>query len=315
MQNFNFYCQYLGLKALIFLIRLMPWGFALKFGEFLGRTLTLVIRKRYHRTIQDIQKAFPEKSEKEVKAIALESWQNIGRLAAEFVKACYMPDDKILSKTEIHGLDEVINLNKQGKGCILHLGHFTNWELAGLVISIICKKVCFVAKPQTNPYVDGEVNRLRCKKGARFISAYNPFFSCLKALKKGGLISILSDQSVHASKLYMPFMGRAAEVAPLTAVLSLKTGVPVFCIRITRKNGKIIIENTERIDPPQVDFSHKAVYDYTVLLKSKLEEYIRLSPETWLWGHNRWKREQDSIKAMEKQRAQFAAKEQNGADK
>lgn len=297
------------------MIRITPWNLALKFGEFLGSALTVIIRKRYKRTIQDIKKAFPEKSDKEVRLIALESWRNIGRIAAEFCKACYMPDDKLMGKIELRGLEEIIDLNKQGKGCILHLGHFTNWEVAGLVISICCQKVYFVAKPQTNPYVDAEVNRLRCKKGAKFISAYNPFFSCFKALKKGGLISILSDQSVHASKLYMPFMGRAAEVAPLTAVLSLKTGVPVFCIRITREGGKIVIENTERIEPPQVEFSHKAVYDYTVTLKTKLEEYIRLAPETWLWGHNRWKREQDCIKAMAQQQAEFAAEEQNGADK
>ena len=305
MRDLNFYCQYLGLKALIFAIRLMPWSFALKFGELLGSALTLIIRKRYLRTKEDIRKAFPEKSEKEVDYIALESWRNIGRLSAEFVKAAYMKDEDVLSKVELIGMEEVAAQNAAGKGCILHLGHFTNWEIAGLIVSILFKNVCFIAKPQTNPYVDKEVNRLRSIRGARYISAYNPFFSCFKALKKGGLISILSDQSVHASKLYMPFLGRAAEVAPLTAVLSLKAQVPVYAIRIYRRGKKIIVERTDTFLPPQIEYSHKAVYDYTVLLKSKLEDYIKMAPETWLWGHNRWKREKDCIEAMKIQQAEL----------
>ncbi len=313
MRDLNFYCQYLGLKALIFAIRLMPWSFALKFGELLGAALTLIIRKRYLRTKEDIKKAFPKKSEQEVDYIALESWRNIGRLSAEFVKAAYMKDEDVLSKVELIGMEEVAAQNAAGKGCILHLGHFTNWEIAGLIVSILFKNVCFIAKPQTNPYVDKEVNRLRSIRGARYISAYNPFFSCLKALKKGGLISILSDQSVHASKLYMPFLGRAAEVAPLTAVLSLKAQVPVYAIRIYRRGKKIVIERTDTFLPPKTEYSHKTVYDYTVLLKSKLEDYIKMAPETWLWGHNRWKREKDCIKAMIRQEAEL--NEKNAAHK
>lgn len=314
MQNFNFYCQYLGLKALILLIRLMPWGIALKLGEVLGRLITLVMPKRFKRTKEDIKKAFPSKSQKEVDQIALESWRNIGRLSAEFVKAAYMDKDEILSKVEIIGLEEVAERNASGKGCILHLGHFTNWEIAGLVVSILFKNVCFIAKPQTNPYVDKEVNWLRSILGARYISAYNPFFSCFKALKKGGLISILSDQSVHASKLYMPFLGRAAEVSPLTAVLSLKAQVPVYAIRIYRRGGKIVFEKTETILPPQTEYSHKVVFDYTALLKSKLEEFIRLAPETWLWGHNRWKREKDCIEAMKLQEKESEAQTKTGRE-
>lgn len=286
---------------MILLIRLMPWNIAVKSGELLGSALTLIIRKRYARTIQDIKKAFPEKSDEEILKIAKESWRNIGRMAAEFVKAAYMKDEEILSKLEFINLDNMKKFNEQGQGFILHLGHFTNWEIAGLAVSALFKNVSFIAKPQTNIYVDKEVNRLRSVKGAHYISAYNPFFSCLKTLKKGGMISILSDQSVHASKLYMPFLGRPAEVSPLTAVLSLKAQVPVLPVRIYRKNGKIIIENTEVIMPPKVEYSHQAVFDYTVLLKSKLEDFIRLAPETWLWGHNRWKREQDCIKAMQEQ--------------
>lgn len=307
--------EYAGLKLLFILIGLLPWSLAVKCGELLGFAMTKVIVKRFKRTISDIHKAFPKKSKKEVNAIALESWRNIGRMAGEVIKAQTMSADKILEKLEFRNLDNMFQSNQRGESGLLHIGHFTNWELFGLVATTKLKKAAFIARPMSNPMVDEMLTKMRKSSGSEIISAYNPFFSCFKALKKGTMIGILSDQSVPSAKMYMNFMGRPAEVAPMTAMLSLKMNVPVYPVRVFRENGKIVAEGEAPIYPPAGEYSHQLLFDYTAQLKDKYEEWIKKDPASWLWGHNRWKREKDCIKFMKIQDEEMRLEAQKAAAK
>ncbi|MDR0952678.1 MAG: hypothetical protein LBM71_00565 [Elusimicrobiota bacterium] len=306
MKKLELLLEYLGLKLLMLFIGLMPWGMALKFGEWLGVLLSKILKKRFNRTCRDIKKAFPNKTEKEVYQIALESWRNIGRIVAETVQAYYMPVSKLKTKAEIRNGEDSIKNSAKGLGGILHIGHFVNWEVFGMLAGIQYEKMSFVAKPQSNPYVDKLVNKVRMKYGSKMISAYNPFFACFRALKKGYMIGILSDQSVHSSKIYMNFLNRPAEVAPLTAMLALKMQVPVYPVRMYRENGKIIAEIGKTLWPPKTPYSHDVLLSFTATLQKYYEEWIYAAPQTWLWGHNRWKREDESRKEMQKQAAAAA---------
>ncbi len=307
--------EYAGLKLLVIIIGLMPWSLAVKCGELLGFAMTKIIAKRFKRTISDIQKAFPQKSKREVYDIALESWRNIGRMAGEVIKAQTMPADKILEKLEFRNLEPLFEYNQKGNGGILHLGHFTNWELFGLIAATKLKKTAFIARPMSNPLVDKMLTKMRKSSGSDIISAYNPFFSCFKAIKKGAMIGILSDQSVPSAKMYMNFLGRPAEVAPMTAMLSLKMNVPVFPVRMYRENGKIVAEGEAPIYPPAGEYSHQLLFDYTARLKTKYEEWIKKDPSSWLWAHNRWKREKDCIKFMKIQDEEMRLEAQKAAAK
>lgn len=301
-KKFRLIIEYLGLKSLVFIIRLMPWNLAVKFGELFGLLLIPAMHKRFKRTKKDIIKAFPEKTKEEAYAIAKESWLNMGRMAAEFVKASQISKEKLSRHIEFRNFEKLKQLNDTGKGAIFHAGHFVNWEVVGLMAGYFFKRISFVARPQSNPYVDKELTKMRTKSGNTMLNAYNPFFSCFKMLKKGYMIGILSDQSAFTdAAFYMNFLNRPAEIAPMTAVLSIKMQVPVVPARATRENGKIIITAEEPIFPPKGPYSQQAVWDLTKILMGKYEDWIRKDPASWLWAHNRWKREKQALEKMQKQ--------------
>lgn len=299
MKNLFDYVQYLGLKFLVAILTLMPEKFVIKAGCVIGRLLTKVMPNRYKRSVKDVQKVFPDKSEKECREIAQKSWENIGRIVTEFAKSINLNKDKILSKFRFENCEELFKNNQEGKSGILLLGHFANWEMLGLALTLKIKKMTSVAYPQNNKYVDGYITKLRTRFGGTLISSHNPFFTCFRVLKKGALLAILADQSVITSKFYMNFLNRPAEVSPMPAVLSLKTGVPVYCLEFYRDGDKLIARCTDIIYPPNVEYSTQAVADYTKLLQSKLEKNVLDHPTDWLWAHNRWKREDEARKAME----------------
>ncbi|MDR0646375.1 MAG: hypothetical protein LBG46_05365 [Elusimicrobiota bacterium] len=300
-KKIKFAAELAGLKFLVLTIKMLPWFLAVKFGEIFGFLLSKIIYKRFARTQNDIQKAFPKKSSAQVHKIATESFVNIGRMSAEFVKAVSISKTQLLQYIEFHNFEEIMERNNEdGLGAIVHMGHFVNWEVIGFAAGYMLKKMAFVARPQSNPYVDAEITKMRTLNGSVKINAYNPFFACFKYLKKGYMIGILSDQSVPASPLYMNFLGRPAEVGAMSAVLALKMQVPIFPIFPYRKNGKIIIEAQTPIIPHE-HYSHKSVYDLTRQLNNKYEEWIFREPGSWLWAHNRWKREKVSLKKIQAQ--------------
>jgi KDO2-lipid IV(A) lauroyltransferase len=294
--------EYVGLKFLVLVIKVMPWSLAIKSGEVLGSLLPAFLPRRYKRTKSDIERAFPRKSPQEIEKITKESWVNIGRMSSEFVKCSQMSKAELTQRVEFRNFEPLLEHNRQGKGGILHIGHFVNWEVIGLAAGYAFDKMSFVARPQSNPYVDKQLTRMRTASGSKMISSYNPFFSTFKMIKKGYMVGILSDQSAKTeATFYMNFMGRPAEVAPMTAVVALKLGTPIYPVKVRRENGKIIIEAQQPIYAPHMKYSTKTSFDLTRTLMKKYEEWIKEDPASWLWAHNRWRREKHSLDKMGKQ--------------
>jgi len=287
------FVQYLGLKLFCTLVALLPYRMAVWLGGQATKAVRLVMRKRFARTKADIARAFPDKSPHEVHQIALKSWQNMGVIFAEFIQLAHLSAEQFSKRCRIEGADKLRAY--EGKtGGIIHIGHFTNWEAFGLAASVAGFDKAVLAQRVDNPYVDEETNRLRNIFGGHtFYSNHEdkPFFACMRWLKKKKFIGILFDQNTTAGELWIPFMGRIAAFAPITALLSIKMQVPVFPVRVTREqDGTLVCRVQDPVFPPE-QFSMPNVRAFTKLLVGYYEQWMREDPASWLWAHNRWKRE------------------------
>ena len=66
-------------------LKLFPADGAIAFADRFTRWLGPKLKRRHRLTLTNLRNAFPEKSDAEINAIALESWGSMGRLAAEYV--------------------------------------------------------------------------------------------------------------------------------------------------------------------------------------------------------------------------------------
>ena len=287
------YVQFLALKGVCMGLRLLPYRLAVTTGQFLSGSSRFVIRKRFARSYSDIAKAFPEKSAQEIHQITVESWRNIGRIFAEFIKLTAMDPSTFKKYCRVEGMEKL--LQAQGStGGIIHIGHFTNWEAFGLAASVYGADKAVLAQRVDNPYVDEETNRLRNIFGGRtFYSNHEdrPFFACMRWLKKKKLIGILFDQNTVAGEIWLPFMGRIAAFSPITALLSIKMQVPVYPVQVKRANDGTLTAIIEDALLPPAEYSNENVRKFTQKLVSYYEKWLREDPASWLWAHNRWKRE------------------------
>lgn len=287
------YVQYLALKAFCVLFALLPYRFSVNLARTLMGWTFIFFPKRFKRMQYDISRAFPDKSAQEVHQIAVDSWKNMGTILAEFIQLTHMTREQFKKHVKIIGLEKI--QQAEGKtGGLIHIGHFTNWEAFGLASSVYGMDKAVLAQRVDNPYIDEETNRLRNIFGGRtFYSNHEdqPFFACMRWLKRKRLLGILIDQNAGSSEIWVPFMGRTAAFSPITALLAIKMQVPVFPVKVHRNaEGQLTCEIQDPLTPP-TEYTPQMTREFTKQLAEFYEECLRENPSSWLWAHNRWKRE------------------------
>src|SRR3989304_6623270 len=229
--------QGLLLKGFSLLVNLLPEGVALWCGKQLGGIFFHLDRERRKVALEDLHTAFgEEKSERELLAIARRAFQNLGMMAVEFFRIPKMDVEAFRKRVEIEGLEAALELLGKGKGVLLLLSHFGNWEMMGIMSKLIGNTIMVIAKPmKKNKRMDQFITTIRNAAGLEVISSIKASRIVIKALSQNRVVGILIDQRAKRSEgIWADFFGKKAPTTPGLAVLAMKTGapvVPVFMVR------------------------------------------------------------------------------------
>ena len=86
-------------------------------------------------------------NESESFALSKRFYQYLGILAIETTRLPFHHQKSIKKIVSDLNLDQIAEILKEGKGCIVATGHFGNWEYAGLALAAYGFPVNAVAKP------------------------------------------------------------------------------------------------------------------------------------------------------------------------
>ena len=288
------YLQYLLLRAFGLLANLLPEGFALGWGRQLGRMFFHLDWERRKVALENLHIAFgEEKPEKELLAIARRAFQNLGMMAIEFFRIPGMDVEAFKKRVKIEGLEEALRLLGKGRGVLLLLSHFGNWELMGIMSKLIGDSIMVIAKPmKKNKRVDQFITKIRSAAGLEVVSSVKASRIVIKALSRNRVVGILIDQRAKRSEgIWADFFGKKAPTTPGLAVLAMKTGapvVPVFMVRNGFKKHRLVIQGP--LELVHTGDIKKDVEANTQLFNDTLESMIRQYPDQWFWVHRRWER-------------------------
>ncbi|MBX3597377.1 MAG: lipid A biosynthesis lauroyl acyltransferase [Rhizobiaceae bacterium] len=285
----------IGRSALgvISLLRLFPADgainfagrFARRFGPYFGR----------HRVALDnLRHAYPEKSDAEIEAIAQDMWENMGRLAAEYI---YLDDlfdfDKATEsgdRIEVDGKDVFLRIAGEDKPHIVFTGHIGNFELLPVAGAALGVKVTALFRPPNNPYIADFIhNRRNASMGDLLASRQGAAFALSRILERGGNIGVLVDQK-FTNGVRGTFFGRTCETSPLLPKLVRHFECDVYparCIRLPNNRYRLIIE--ERLELPRTASGTIDVSATAQLMNEVVEGWVRENPGQWMWFHKRWK--------------------------
>jgi KDO2-lipid IV(A) lauroyltransferase len=285
---------YLALRAFSLFVNLLPEGFALWCGEQLGRLFFCLDRGHRKVAFDNLHFAFgEEKSEEELLAIARRTFENLGMMAVEFFRIPRMDVETFKKRVKIEGLEEALRLLGKGKGALLLLSHFGNWEMMGIMSKLIGDSIMVIAKPmKKNKRIDQFITKIRNAAGLEVVSSIKASRTVLKALSRNRVVGILIDQRAKRSEgIWADFFGKKAPTTPGLAVLAMKTGapvVPVFMVRNGFGKHRLIIQKP--LELVRTGDIKKDVEANTQLFNHTLETMIRQYPDQWFWVHRRWER-------------------------
>lgn len=266
---------------------------ARKFSGFLAFLFYYLIPIRKQTVLENLIKAFPEKSQAEINKIAYNTYKSFSTALIEILMMPYLDRceiEKVLdTKDEYKQL--IIDKFNEGKGVILLSAHFGNWEyIAASVSAQINLPFYVIVKSQRNPFVNEWMNKARESWINKVVPLGMSVREIFKQLKEKHIVAMVADQRGPSDGIRVNFFGRKASVYPGPAMLALKTKAPIlYGITVRQKDSlyKVYVEEVSMENLPDSD--EEKIIELSQRHTDILEKFIRENPEQWLWMHKRWK--------------------------
>ena len=289
LRRIYFYFKYLVFRLLVFIANHLTHSTCNHLAGIIGSILFLR-KKRRMVSMHNLRLAFPEKSEKALEEIARASMQGLVKVVFEFVRIPRIvkrPDLYI----EIKGGEHVHQALQQGRGLIVTVSHFGNWELMGIAAAANGFPLHAIGKPLENPFIYDFIERLRGITGLRHIRQGGAVRACVRLIKENQMIAMLIDENARKGAVRVDFFGRKAATSGLPAMLALKYNVPIIPTYYYREENKRSVLFFGKPFVLIKTGNYEAdIQANTQQYASSLQAEIIKRPGDWtLWMHNRWK--------------------------
>ncbi len=286
--------EYGALLIAVFLIRALPLDVATALSARVWRTVAPKTR-RHRRALKNLAKAMPEKTAAEREAIALDMWENLGRVMAETVLLHRILKDPSRIEYENPALVRRYT-DKLGPAVFASL-HMGNWEIGILPLHAVGVKPAGVYRIVENPYVDRYLHRLRAVlyPGGLYASkggeGFNTVMRVASYVRAGGTLGLLADL-VDWNGVQVPFFGHKICATTAPAWLARRAGTTLWVGRVIRigKASRFRVAVRE-LKVPRTERPDADILEMTASIQRQFEAWIREHPDQWMWSNKRWRNE------------------------
>jgi len=275
----------------LFILQIIP----LSVRKFLFTNLALLVYyllpRRRRVAVDNLRRAFPEKSVAEIFRIVKGVYRNFGILAAEFVDIPRLNVNRVNSLMEIKGMENYEKARAKNRGVILMTAHFGNWELLATAFAIISEPITVLYRTLDNPLLDNLVYWVRASTGNTLMHANHAMRSILRSLRDKRNVGLLIDQNWSRQEgCFVEFFNRPACTSSGLAFLALHKDVPILPAYLIRKDdGKYIMQIGAEFETVKSGDDEHDIVTNTQRYTKDTEEIVRRYPEQWFWVHKRWK--------------------------
>ncbi|MBA3447549.1 MAG: lipid A biosynthesis lauroyl acyltransferase [Pseudaminobacter sp.] len=292
LKQFNYWIIAQVAMLALNLLRHVPTDKALNFADRAARRVGPWFG-RHRVALDNLRKAYPEKTEERIQAIASDMWGNMGRLAAEYIFLDtlfdYDPKAHAGGRIEVNGERLFEHIAKDQKPHILFTAHLGNFELLPIAGATFGMKITALFRPPNNPYIaDYILSTRRSTMGDLLASKTGASFTLARILENDGTIGVLVDQKFrHGIKTR--FFGRECETSPLLPKLARQYDCDIYparCIRLPDNRFRLEVE--DKVALPRSADGRVDLHGTAQLLNDVVERWIREDPGQWMWFHKRW---------------------------
>ena len=284
--------EYRALQMALFAARAIPGRLGLEAGRAVGTAAALVLRRYFHRAVDNLRHAYPEKTSEWIRRTALGSFQHFGQLAAEILNSPRNPAGARWAEiVRVVNEERTVATVREGKGAIFLTGHLGNWELATQLANRHGLRLTSIAHESRNPRIATLMDRERIARGTETVPMEGAFRELIRALKRGHIVALLTDRNPRDNGILVPFFGRDIMTVTTPALMSCMTGAPIINLACLREGNafRYTLYFGEPMRPDPKKPREQEVDRLTRESTAALERYIRMAPDQWQWMHRRWK--------------------------
>jgi len=261
----------------------------LALGEALGSAAwALGLRRRV--ALEGLRRAFPQGTEEERRAMGRASYRQLGRSLLEIALSRAIRDPQLEALVRFEHWDRFESARARGRGVVVAVAHFGNWELVGRASARRGMQVTAITRA-----LRGRLNQrllaARREGGLRELPDKGSTGAALRLLRRGETLAVMVDQNMRPSRgIFVDFFGEPACTTPAAAVLALRSGAPLlaaFPVRGPDGTHRVGFEGP--FAPPPGARGRSAVKVLTQELTRAVERAVRAHPDHWFWVHRRWK--------------------------
>jgi len=281
--------MYYIVYGLFYLFSLLPMRILYLISDGTYLVVYHLIGYRRKVVMNNLEIAFPEKSNEERVKIAKSFYQNLLDSFIETIKLV-SASRRFLEKRVTANWEVLEPLFKSGKSCQVHLGHTFNWEWGHHVLGAHTKyKTLVVYMPLTNAVFERLIYNLRVRHGNGFIAAGDMRKSRETFKDTQYLMGLVADQNPGKlnNAYWMNFFGRPTAFVSGPEKGARAGNLPVLFTHIVkpRRGYYHAVLELACEDPSALPEG-----ELTLQYAHYMEKVIRANPEMWLWSHRRWKR-------------------------
>ncbi|MGH7477817.1 MAG: lysophospholipid acyltransferase family protein [Longimicrobiales bacterium] len=280
--------EYAAFRAVTAACLALGPGRAERAAERLGRAVYGRIGVRRDVVHANLRRAFPDRDEPWIRQTAEATYAHIAREAVMIARLPGLSAAAVRELTPTRGLETLEAAIAEGRGAVLAMGHFGNWELAPQALTSRGMAVDAVVQPQRNPLFDRAISETRERFGGHVIERHKAPRRALRSLRAGRAVVFVIDQNAGRSGIFVPYFGHPASTHRGAALLALRAGAPMFALRAIRV-GSRYETLVERLPRPAERDPEQQVERLTAGFTAWLEAEVRRTPEQYFWLHKRWK--------------------------
>lgn len=249
-----------------------------------------VLKYRQKVIIDNLFHAFPEKSDKERKAISKKFFRNLTDTFAETLKFYTISQKEIEKRIKILNGHLAKDRIDRGEIVLLVSGHFINWEAYVIGYkALLDDRLETVYSKLSNGFFNSLMMNIRGRFGGTLVEKSNFTRNFLEQRNVPRTIGLAADQRPDNADIRYSteFMNRKTAFFEGPEKLAKRNGYAVvYCNMEKPKRGHYIMTFELVCEPPYTDALPHSVTEAFIQLT---EKGILEQPEIYLWSHNRWK--------------------------
>jgi len=278
------------LYPLIWALTLLPLWIQYLLSDLLFALNFLFIGYRRKVVYLNLRNSFPEKSNKDIRTIAIKFYRHLFDQMIESIALIHMSPKRILKHMRYKNPEIIEELYKKNKGVILVSGHYGNWEWIISLQMLVSHKTLAIYKQLNNKYFDRMFTNMRSQYGMTPVKMNSILRELINREQKNELTLTysLGDQRplFRHIQYWTRFLNQDTPVYLGTEKIARKKDLAVVFLKMRKIRRGIY----ETVFIPLFENSRETKeHEITDKYLSILEKTIIERPEFWLWTHKRWK--------------------------